>query len=74
MMALSGLQEIHERLHLRARGLSDEASRVFPVNHSMSSSNYNLSEVPKRLIISYLKSAGQFFTQNIQSDRLYRPS
>ena len=39
MMALSGLQEIHERLHLidhereAASGLSDEASSVFPVNH-----------------------------------------
>ena len=45
MMALSGLQEVHERLHLidqerEARvvyqmksGLSDETSSGFPVNH-----------------------------------------
>ena len=33
-------------LALRARGLSDEASRVFPVNHSMPSSNYNISAKP----------------------------
>ena len=29
-------------LVLRARSLSDEASRVFPVDHSMPSSNYNI--------------------------------
>ena len=39
MMAFSGLQEIHERLHLidheraKGSGLSDEASSGFPVNH-----------------------------------------
>ena len=37
-------------LALRARGLSDEASRVFPVNHSMPSSNYNIEHIVKGFI------------------------
>ena len=46
-------------LPLCASGLSDEASCVFPVNHSMPSSNYNLCMYPtaicKRMsILHYL--------------------
>ena len=48
---------------LRARGLSDEASRVFPVNHSMPSSNYNLHALLCNTG-EYCTSAGVYFHES----------